>query len=174
VAELYCKVLIGYHPKRTRQPDRAQLLLLGCAAGGPGCCAVRRCCARIGCVNLREKARGPLSQGVQAGRKALRKVRIRRINDMEVRKKRPRGSSELPEPTICFSLAADVGAKAAQPRVARHSYSSESSSPLVFSLQTVRVTKIVQGLAKIAKPTLGLDRDSQSKCWAKSRNLGQP
>ena len=31
---------------------------------------------------------GPLSQGVQAGRKALR---IRHINRMEVRKKRPRG-----------------------------------------------------------------------------------
>jgi hypothetical protein len=31
---------------------------------------------------------GPLSQGVQEGRKALR---IRHINGMEVRKKRPRG-----------------------------------------------------------------------------------
>ena len=37
-------------------------------------------------VNLGET--GPLSQGVQAGRKALR---IRHINSMEVRKKRPRG-----------------------------------------------------------------------------------
>jgi hypothetical protein len=33
--------------------------------------------------------------GVQAGRKALR---IRHANGMEVRKKRPRGSSEPPEP----------------------------------------------------------------------------
>jgi hypothetical protein len=32
--------------------------------------------------------RGPLSQGVHAGRKVLR---IRRINGMDVRKKRPRG-----------------------------------------------------------------------------------
>ena len=32
---------------------------------------------------------GPLSQGVQAGRKA---IRLRRIDGMEVRKKRPRGS----------------------------------------------------------------------------------
>jgi hypothetical protein len=31
---------------------------------------------------------GPLSQGVQAGRKALR---IRHLNGVEVRKKRPRG-----------------------------------------------------------------------------------
>jgi hypothetical protein len=36
--------------------------------------------------NLGEK--GPLSQGVQARRKALR---MRHTNDMEVRKKRPRG-----------------------------------------------------------------------------------
>ena len=96
MAELYCKVTIGYSPKRTRQPDRAQLLLLGCAAVGLGCCAIRRCCgssscARIGCADLGDKERGPLSQGVQAGRKALRKVRVCRINDMEVRKKRPRG-----------------------------------------------------------------------------------
>jgi hypothetical protein len=46
--------------------------------------------------------------GGQVGRKALR---IRHINGMEVRKKRPRvfkkrprGSSEPPEPPICFSL----------------------------------------------------------------------
>ena len=39
-----------------------------------------------GAVGLGET--GPLSQGVQAGRKALR---IRHINGMEVRKKRPRG-----------------------------------------------------------------------------------
>jgi hypothetical protein len=36
---------------------------------------------------------GPLSQGVQAGRKALR---IRHINGMEVRKKRPRGFKKRP------------------------------------------------------------------------------
>jgi hypothetical protein len=36
---------------------------------------------------------GPLSQGVQAGRKALRK---RHINGMEVRKKRPRGFKKRP------------------------------------------------------------------------------
>jgi hypothetical protein len=36
---------------------------------------------------------GPLSQGVQAGRKALR---IRYINGMEVRKKRPRGFKKRP------------------------------------------------------------------------------
>jgi hypothetical protein len=36
---------------------------------------------------------GPLSQGVQVGRKALR---IRNINGMEVRKKRPRGSKKRP------------------------------------------------------------------------------
>ena len=49
----------------------------------------------------------PLSQGVQAGRKALR---IRYINGMEMRKKRPRvcvgrgrrGSSEPPEPPYMF------------------------------------------------------------------------
>jgi hypothetical protein len=44
---------------------------------------------------------GPLSQGLQAGRKALR---TRHINGMEVRKKRPRGSSEPREPPISFSL----------------------------------------------------------------------
>jgi hypothetical protein len=36
---------------------------------------------------------GPLSQGVQAGRKALR---IRYINGMEVRKKRHRGFKKRP------------------------------------------------------------------------------
>jgi hypothetical protein len=36
---------------------------------------------------------GPLSQGVQARRKALR---IRHINGMEVRKKRPRGFKKRP------------------------------------------------------------------------------
>jgi hypothetical protein len=36
---------------------------------------------------------GPLSQGVQAGRKALRK---RHINGIEVRKKRPRGFKKRP------------------------------------------------------------------------------
>jgi hypothetical protein len=36
---------------------------------------------------------GPLSQGVQAGRKALR---IRHINGMEVRKKRPRVFKKRP------------------------------------------------------------------------------
>jgi hypothetical protein len=36
---------------------------------------------------------GPLSQGVQAGRKALR---IRHINGMEVRKKMPRGFKKRP------------------------------------------------------------------------------
>ena len=36
---------------------------------------------------------GPLSQGVQARRKALR---IRQINGMEVRKKRPRGFKRRP------------------------------------------------------------------------------
>jgi hypothetical protein len=36
---------------------------------------------------------GPLSQGVQARRKALR---IRHINGMEVRKKRPRGVEKRP------------------------------------------------------------------------------
>jgi hypothetical protein len=36
---------------------------------------------------------GPLSRGVQAGRKALR---IRHINGMEVRKKRPRGFKKRP------------------------------------------------------------------------------
>jgi hypothetical protein len=36
---------------------------------------------------------GPLSQGVQAGRKALR---IRHINGMEVRKKGPRGFKRAP------------------------------------------------------------------------------
>ena len=36
---------------------------------------------------------GPLSQGVQARRKALR---IRYINSMEVRKKRPRGFKKRP------------------------------------------------------------------------------
>jgi hypothetical protein len=36
---------------------------------------------------------GPLSQGVQAGRQALR---IRYINGMEVRKKRPRGFKKRP------------------------------------------------------------------------------
>ena len=56
----------------------------------------------------------PLSQGVQAGRKALR---IRHINGMEVRKKGPRGfkkeahggSSEPPEPPICCSLVTTSG-----------------------------------------------------------------
>jgi hypothetical protein len=43
---------------------------------------------------------GPLSQGVQAGRKALRICHIRGV---EVRKKRPEGSSEPPEPPICCS-----------------------------------------------------------------------
>jgi hypothetical protein len=42
---------------------------------------------------------GPLSQEVQAGRKALR---ILRMNGMEVREKRPRGSSEPPEPPSLF------------------------------------------------------------------------
>jgi hypothetical protein len=36
---------------------------------------------------------GPLSQGVQAGGKA---PRIRHINGVEVRKKRPRGSQKRP------------------------------------------------------------------------------
>jgi hypothetical protein len=36
---------------------------------------------------------GPLSQGVQAGRKALR---IRHMNGMEVRKKRPKGVKKRP------------------------------------------------------------------------------
>jgi hypothetical protein len=36
---------------------------------------------------------GPLSQGVQAGRKALR---IRHINGLKVRKKRPRGVKRRP------------------------------------------------------------------------------
>jgi hypothetical protein len=36
---------------------------------------------------------GPLSQGVQAGRKALR---IRHVNGMKVRKKRPRGFKKRP------------------------------------------------------------------------------
>jgi hypothetical protein len=43
------------------------------------------------CVNLGEA--GPLSQGVQASRKALRK---RHINGMEVLKKRPRGFNKRP------------------------------------------------------------------------------
>jgi hypothetical protein len=43
------------------------------------------------CWNLGET--GPLSQGVQARRKALR---IRHINGMEVRKKRPRGFKTMP------------------------------------------------------------------------------
>jgi hypothetical protein len=40
-----------------------------------------------------EKYAGPLSQGVQARRKALR---TRHINGMEVRKKRPRGFKKRP------------------------------------------------------------------------------
>jgi hypothetical protein len=45
----------------------------------PAAPTARRGCARLGKT-------GPLSQGVQAGRKALR---IRHIHGMEVRKKRP-------------------------------------------------------------------------------------
>jgi hypothetical protein len=45
-----------------------------------------RTVSRFGARHLGET--GPLSQGVQAGRKALR---IRHINGMEVRKKGPRG-----------------------------------------------------------------------------------
>jgi hypothetical protein len=43
------------------------------------------------CWNLGEV--GPLSQGIQARRKALR---IRYINGMEVGKKRPRGFKNMP------------------------------------------------------------------------------
>jgi hypothetical protein len=50
-----------------------------CSTRGPG---PRRPAAR----DLGEK--GPLSQGIHAGRKVLR---IRHVNGMEVRKKRPRG-----------------------------------------------------------------------------------
>jgi hypothetical protein len=49
---------------------------------------------------------GPLSHGVQAGRKALT---IRHMNGMEVRKKRPRGSSEPPEPPVSVSPARTCG-----------------------------------------------------------------
>jgi hypothetical protein len=46
---------------------------------------------RVGDADLGET--GPFSQGVQAGRQALR---IRHINGMEVRKKRPRGFKKRP------------------------------------------------------------------------------
>ena len=55
---------------------------------------IRRACAhrvrfdRVGHVGVDLGETGPLSQGVQVGRKALR---IRHINGMKVCKKRPRG-----------------------------------------------------------------------------------
>jgi hypothetical protein len=53
---------------------------------------VMRCMdPEISCISLGET--GPLSQGVQVGRNALR---IRHINGMEVRKKRPRGFKKRP------------------------------------------------------------------------------
>ena len=68
---------------------------------------------------------GPLSQGVQARRKALR---IRYINSMEVRKKRPRGfkkeaqgvqvSPLKPEPPICCSLPRALTGQVRAARVA--------------------------------------------------------
>jgi hypothetical protein len=55
---------------------------------------------------------GPLSQGVRARMYTRKALRIYYTNGTEVRKKRPRGfknrsggSSEPPEPPICFSLA---------------------------------------------------------------------
>jgi hypothetical protein len=51
----------------------------------------RGAAARAYCFNLGEA--GPLSQGVQVGRKALR---ICHINGMDVRKKRPRGFKKRP------------------------------------------------------------------------------
>ena len=47
--------------------------------------------ASVGSADLGEA--GPLSRGVQAGRKALR---IRHVNGMEVRKKRPRAFKRAP------------------------------------------------------------------------------
>jgi hypothetical protein len=44
-------------------------------------------------LKKRKEETGPLSQGVQAGRKALIK---RHTNGMEVRRKRPRGSKKRP------------------------------------------------------------------------------
>ena len=44
-------------------------------------------------MKKRKGETGPLSQGVQAGRKALR---TRHINGVKVRKKRPRGSRTRP------------------------------------------------------------------------------
>ena len=46
-------------------------------------------------MKKRKGETGPLSQGVQAGRQALR---MRHIHGVEVRRKRPRGSSEPLEP----------------------------------------------------------------------------
>jgi hypothetical protein len=44
-------------------------------------------------MKKRKGKTGPLSQGVQARRKA---IKMRRINGMEVRKKRPRGFKKRP------------------------------------------------------------------------------
>jgi hypothetical protein len=81
----------------TVRADLQQVVAPAAADHDPGHRRPRRVDAHLG-------ETGPLSQGVQARRKALR---IRHRNGMEVRKKMPRGSkrdpggsSEPPEPPI--------------------------------------------------------------------------